>query len=254
MTRLTAAEFRKLVSTRLWLWLLTTSIVWTATYCALAITFGDRPGALTPPLSSVAGQHALFAIGPGGAEPLAAILAIIGTAGEYRHHTAATTFLATPRRGRVAAAKLVTYLLAGAGLALVCITISLAIALPWLDAKGIHVDPLTRGNIAQLTAIVASAAIFGAAGAGLGTLTGRQLATVAITLIYLYVAEPLISHITPLHQWTAYLPGVAADGFTQAAQAGVHLLTPWIGGLALTGWATILAAVGTLRSLHKDIT
>ena len=38
-------------------------------------------------------------------------------------------------------------------------------------------------------------------------------------LIYLYVAEPLLSHIPPLHNWTAYLPGVAADGLTQATQA-----------------------------------
>ncbi len=68
-----------------------------------------------PSLASAAGQHALFAIGAGGAGPLAAILGAGGTAGEYRHRTAAVTFLATSRRSQVVAAKLVTYLAAGIG-------------------------------------------------------------------------------------------------------------------------------------------
>ncbi len=140
MARLIKAEFRKLVTTRLWLWLLLASAAWAAGYCALAISLSQRPGGLTPPLASAAGQHALFAIGAGGAAPLAAILAAAGGAGEFRHRTAAATFLATPRRGHVIAAKLITYLLAGAGYALACAAISVAIALPWLTARGINIS------------------------------------------------------------------------------------------------------------------
>ena len=219
MMRLIAAEFRKLFTTRLWLWMLLAAAAWTAGYTALAIVFGSGRGGLTPPLSSAAGQHALFAIGAGGAGPLAGVLGAIGVTGEFRHRTAAATFLATPRRCRVVAAKLVTYLLAGAGYALVCVAVSLAMALPWLAARGIRVPPAGHGNLAVLAAVVTSAAIFGAAGAGLGALAAGQLATIAGMLIYLYVAEPLLSHIPPLHNWTAYLPGVAADGLTQATRA-----------------------------------
>jgi ABC-2 type transport system permease protein len=254
MMRLTAAEFRKLFTTRLWLWMLLASAAWTAGYTALAIVFGHGHGALTPPLSGAAGQHALFAIGAGGAGPLAGVLAAIGVTGEFRHRTATATFLATPRRSRVITAKLVTYLLAGAGYALVCIAVSLAVALPWLAARGIRVPPAGHGNLAVLAAVIASAAIFGVAGAGLGALAGGQLASVAGILIYLYVAEPLISHIPPLHNWTAYLPGVAADGLTQATQAGVRLLVPWLGGVVFAGWAVALAAAGTLRTVRRDIT
>ena len=67
MMRLIAAEFRKLFTTRLWLWMLLAAAAWTAGYTALAIVFGSGRGGLTPPLSSAAGQHALFAIGAGGA-------------------------------------------------------------------------------------------------------------------------------------------------------------------------------------------
>lgn len=90
-------------------------------------------------------------------------------------------------------------------------------------------------------------------GAGLGALVGGQLATVVSLLIYLYVAEPLISHITTLHGWTAYLPGVAADGLTQATQAGVQLLPPWQ-GVVFAGYALAFGAAGTLRTTRRVIT
>jgi hypothetical protein len=52
----------------------------------------------------------------------------------------------------------------------------------------------------------------------------------------------------------AYLPGVAADGLTQASQAGVRLLSPWQGGLAFTAWAAAIAAAGTVVTARRDIT
>ncbi len=52
----------------------------------------------------------------------------------------------------------------------------------------------------------------------------------------------------------AYLPGVAADGLTQASQAGVHLLAPWQGGLVFTAWAATLAAAGAVMTARRDIT
>lgn len=56
IARLISAEFRKLLTTRLWLWLLLASAAWAAGYCALAISLSQRSGGLTPPLTSAAGQ------------------------------------------------------------------------------------------------------------------------------------------------------------------------------------------------------
>jgi hypothetical protein len=254
MTRLIAAEFRKLFTTRLWLWLLLASAAWTGGFSALAIALGQRPGSLTPPLAGAAGQHALFAIGAGGAGPLAAILAAAGVAGEFRHRTATATFLATPRRSRVITAKLVTYLLAGASYALACVAVSLAVALPWLAARGIPVSLAGNGNLGVLGAVIMSVAVFGMTGAGLGALAGSEVITIAGLLLYLYVAEPLISHVTALGSWTAYLPGLAADGLTQARQAGVRLLPPWPGGLVFTAWAAVIACAGAFVTARRDIT
>ena len=72
----------------------------------------------------------------------------IGLTGEFRHQTATTTFLATPNRGRVVLAKLATYALVGIAYALVCIAVTIAIAVPWLNAKGIQV-PLGGNGIPE---------------------------------------------------------------------------------------------------------
>src|SRR5262249_26721618 len=254
MTRLVNAEFQKLLSTRLWCWMLLAAAAWTAGYTVLAITLDGRPGDLAPPLAGPAGQHALSAIGAGGAGPLVAVLAVAGVAGEYRHRTAAATFLVTPRRGRVIAAKVITYSLSGAGYALACVAVSLAVALPWLSAQGIEVPPTGNGNLAVLAAIVVSAAIFGVAGAGLGAMLRREVGPTRGLLFYLYVAEPLLSHVAALHGWTAYLPGVAADGLTQAAQAGVRLLPPWEAGAVFAAWGLVFAAAGTAVTTRRDLT
>jgi ABC-2 type transport system permease protein len=73
-------------------------------------------------------------------------------------------------------------------------------------------------------------------------------------LLYLYVAEPLLTRITAWHAWTAYLPGVAAGGLTQATQPGLTLLAPWLGGVVLAGWAAVFGAAATLRARRRDIT
>ncbi|MGH3852027.1 MAG: hypothetical protein ACRDR6_00710 [Pseudonocardiaceae bacterium] len=66
---------------------------------------------------------------------------------EFRHLTATPTFPGHPRRGRVVAAKLITYTVVGLGFGLACLVLAIAIALPWLSAKGIlprrQPDPLS---------------------------------------------------------------------------------------------------------------
>lgn len=248
-----AAEFRKLLTVRSWLWLLLVSVAWTTGYAAVEIALNGRPGGPVPSLASAAGQHALFAIGAGGAGPLAAILGAAGTAGEYRHRTAAVTFLATPRRTQVIAAKLVTYLAAGIGYALVCVAAEMAMALPWLAGKGIPVPLTGHGNLAVLGAVLVSAGLFGMVGAGLGALLGGEITAITGLLLYLYVAEPAVSHIAAFRSWAMYLPGVAADGLTQAVQAGVSLLPPWQGGLVFAAWAAAIAFAGIAVTARRDI-
>jgi ABC-2 type transport system permease protein len=126
-------------------------------------------------------------------------------------------------------AKPITYALVGVGYALACIAVTIAIALPWLDAKGIPVPLGGNGIPATLAGVAAAVAIFGLIGVGLGSLVREQVATMVGLLVYLFIAEPIVTRIPALHSWTIYLPGAAANALTQVAQANQDFLLPWRG-------------------------
>lgn len=254
MPRLIAAEFHKLLTTRLWLWLLLGAMALTALYASLAIAFADTPDTWTPPLSTPAGQRTLFSIAAGGAGTLLAVLAAIGLTGEFRHSTATTTFLATPHRGRVVGAKLVTYGLVGAGFAIACLTTIVAIALPWLAAKDIQVPLAANGIPATMASVIAAVAIFGLVGVGLGALLRDQVATVVGLLVYLFVAEPIVTRIPALRSWTIYLPGEAKNALTQVSLTNQQFLQPWQGGLLFAAYGLAFALAGTLLTIRRDVT
>jgi ABC-2 type transport system permease protein len=257
--QLVAAEVRKLVTTRLGLWLLLAAMALTALYVSLSIGFGDDPDNPTPPLSSPEGQRTLLALAASGAGPLLAVLAAIGLTGEFRHRTATATFLATPHRGRVVLAKLVTYALVGVGYALACSAVALAIMVPWLAAKGIDVDLAGNGIPDTLTSVLAAVAIWGLVGVGLGALVREQVATVVGLLIYLYIAEPVVTRIPALESWTVYLPGPAENALTSVSYGdgsvygALSALEPWQGGLLFAGYGIVLALAGTFLSVRRDV-
>jgi ABC-2 type transport system permease protein len=254
MSRLVAGEFGKLFTTRLWLWLLLASMAITALYACLDIAFSDDPDTLTLPLSTAQGQQTLFAVAAGAAKPLAAVLAAIGLTGEFRHKTATATFLATPHRGRVVVAKLVTYGLVGAGYGLACTAVVVAIALPWVSAKGSHVSLAGNGLPATMTGGVVVVAVYAMIGVGLGALLREQVATVAGLLIYLYVVEPVVTRIPALSDWTIYLPGPAGSALTGITLTDQRFLDAWQGGLVLAGYGIVCAVAGTLLAMRRDVT
>lgn len=251
MTRLILAEFRKLFTTRLWLWLLLGSAGITALYVSLSIGFADNPNNPTPPLTTTSGQNTVFSLGSA-AGALVAVLGAIGITGEYRHRTATATFLATPRRGRVVLAKLVTYATVGVGYALVCIVVTAAIALPWLAAEGIEVT--ADGKPATLAGVVGAVAIYALVGVGLGALVRDQVATVAGLLIYVFVVEPILTRIPAFASWSRYLPDAAANALTHVSQADQEFLEPWVGAVVLAGYGLAFAVAGSYLAVRRDVT
>ncbi len=253
MPRLLAGEFRKLFTTRLWLWLLGASAAITALYVVLDIAFADTPGTWTMPLSTPQGQRTLLAIGAGGA-PLVAVLGAIGLTGEFRHRTATATFLATPHRGRVVAAKLAVYGLVGVGYGLSGIAVTVAIVMPWLASNHIH-WVLDGGDVATtLAGVIATMAILGIVGVGLGALVQEQVAAVVGLLVWLFVVERILTSFSALQSWTIYLPGQAQEALSGSVLTNQRLLQPWQGGLVLAAYGIALALVGTRLALRRDVT
>ena len=253
MRNLIAGEFRKLLTTRLWVWLLLASVALTGLYAGLLIAFSGHAGTWTPPLSTAAGQQTLFAVAGGGASTLVAVLGAIAITGEFRHRTATATFLATPHRSHLVAAKLVTYALAGIGYALACLAAVAAIAVPWLAAKGISLSLTSNGLPGAMLGVLADITIFALIGVGLGALVRNQVAAVAALLVYRFVAEPIVTAIPALADWTRYLPGSASASLTQVSLTTQQFLQPWQGGLVLAAYAAAFALAGTLTMIRRDV-
>lgn len=254
MRRLVAGEMRKLTTTRLWLWMLLASMILTGVYASLLIGFAEDPDTLTAPLDTAAGQQTLFAVAAGGANTLVAVLAAIGLTGEFRHRTATATFLATPHRGRVVVAKMFTYAALGVAYAVACLAIVIAIVIPWLTAKDIDISLTGNGLPGTMAAVIADIAIFALVGVGLGALLRNQVATVVGLLIYRFVAEPIVTGVPALAEWTIYLPGSASAALTQVSLTTQDYLAPWQGGLLLAGYGLALAVAGTWLSIRRDVT
>lgn len=254
MRLLIAAEFRKLLTTRLWLWLLLGTMGLTAMYTSLLIGFSEDPDTMTAPLTTSAGQQTLFAVASGGANTLVAVLAAIGITGEFRHKTATATFLATPGRSRVVAAKLATYAATGAAYAAISLLVVGSIAVPWLTAKDIEISLVGHGLPGTYAGVIADVVVFALLGVGLGSLLRNQVAAVVGLLVYRFVVEPILSGIPALHDWTIYLPGSASAALTQVSLTTRDYLEAWQGGLVLAGYALTLTTAGAVTSMRRDVT
>jgi ABC-2 type transport system permease protein len=254
MIRLVRGEVAKLLSTWLWLWLLLATMGLTALFASLNIAFNDDPETLAPPLATAAGQRLLFGTSAGGAQTLVAVLAAIAITSEYRYRTATTTFLCTPHRGRVVVAKLVTYGLVGALYAIACIGVVTAIGWPWLKARGIEPTLTGNGIPATLGGVIAAVSLFALLGVGLGALLRDQVAAVVGLLVYLFVAEPIVTRIPALQDWTVFLPGPSASALTQITLTDQDFLHPWQGGVMLALYAVLAVGGGLWHTARIDLT
>jgi ABC-2 type transport system permease protein len=193
--------------------------------------------------------HAPYAIVAG-----AALLAgILGVAGEFRHQTITATLLASPRRGRLLAAKVVVHAGLGALLAGVAAAVNLAVAIPWLSAH--HVPLSGPVDVAQvLIGGLAAGALFGAAGAGLGALIANQTAAITVSLVWLLAVEGVVVSITSTPTIQRWLPGGALSAVAQGGSGPDAGLPFWATAGCAVVYAGTLIAVGALRIVHRDVT
>ena len=133
MTRLIRVELLKLRTIRLSYGLLATGAALTALFCVLEAA-QSGPGKAVGPLDTASGFTSLLAGGTW-ALLMAAVLGATLSSGEFRHSTATLTYLATPHRGRVLAAKMAAGTVAGAAFGCVGYLIARGVAV--VDAMGI---------------------------------------------------------------------------------------------------------------------
>ncbi|MFI0479461.1 ABC transporter permease [Actinomadura sp. 9N215] len=259
MINLIRAELLKIRSTRMWLGMLALSLGFSlmglAVYVALAGVEMDGETTI-PPVTDPATVRAFYASASGGVLFMM-ILGIMGITGEYRHQTISGTFLITPVRGRLLAAKLISYFLFGAGFGLATVLVTVAVALPALAVKGGSTSPLDHDVPLILGGTVLAMALYALVGLGLGALIRNQIAAIIVAVGWVQLVEGIVTIALPeAGQW---LPAGAVRAITRTTSAfggpgELDTLPAWGGTLLLVGYGLAFAAVATVTTVRRDIT
>ncbi len=250
MRNLLAAEAAKLGTTRLWYSLLAATAGLTVVGVVAAIlTAGRADGTFA--LDTPEGVRNVLSAGwP--STTVVLVLGILAMAGEFRHGTITPTFLATPKRGRVVAAKMAVYALVGLGFSATASAITVAIALPWLRRRGVDISLPDREVVLVVAGLLLATALHGLLGVSVGSLIRNPAAAVAIALVWSLLFESLLVGLLPeVGRW---LPGGAAQALTRSSPTAGELLPMWGGGLLLAAYGLVFACVGTRFVVRRDIT
>ena len=183
---------------------------------------------------------------------IAILLGVFGTTGEYRHQTITTTFLASPRRRDVVIAKLAAYSITGAEMAVLSLTVSTAIAVPWLHSSGVDIH-VGGDTIRVAAALVVSTALHAALGVSIGALIRNQTAAATAVVAWMLAAEGLIGDLLGRHDFARWFPAAAGRALVHVGPTGDNLSSP-VAAAAFSAYVVVLAAAGTRITIRRDIT
>jgi ABC-2 type transport system permease protein len=244
MTALVRTELLRLRTTRT-TWVLLASALLLTVGAAAAVLAGvggiDSAGRGTTEL-----RNAVLSGAGLGMFPLL-LVGVVSATGEFHHRTATATFLVTPDRWRVVAAKAAAWTLTAPPIAVVLL------AAAW--GTGVLAGAVEPAPDADLPGIAARsmlvAACWALLGVGVGAAVRNQTAGVIVPLVWLLGVETLIPAygLTWLFPW---LPGAASDALSGARFPGA--LPAWGALLLLLGYAAALLLSGARAIARRDIT
>lgn len=260
MITLVRVELLKLRTVRLSYGLLAAAMGLTAVFCVIeSVRAGTNA---LPPLSTAAGVTDVIT---GGVWSMifAGILGATLSSGEFRHATATGTYLVTPDRNKVLAAKAVAAAVAGAIFGLLGWAVATGVGLGFAAAHG-YTDPLAAGTIARYAAgHVVAAALLGAIGAALGSLIRSQLAVVIGILVWSIVIESILgglfNSVQPYLPYTAATTlagtplGGAAFGPAHSAATSASPLPFAAATALLAAIAVVIAVIAAGTTVRRDV-
>ena len=242
MNDLVAAEWLKLRTTRL-----LHGMIPAAVAISLAAVAGTVLSADVGALESTESIRRALGIAGTGAI-LVLVVGIIISAGEYRHGTAADTFLTTPRRHHVLAAKLAVG--AGVGLAAGAVTslASLGMASLFYNVKGATFPFDDLEVWLTLAGTLVYTTLFAVVGVALGSLLRNQVLAVTGALAWFAVVEHTLVNLVPdIGRW---LPAAAGQAILRTPLDG--LLSPLAGTALLAAYGAAIALAGIRVAATRD--
>lgn len=266
------AEYRKLVTTRMWWVLLVTMAAYMAFIAAIlgfaltadpeSLTAGMPNAEESPPIPPLQAALAIYTLAPSLGYVFPVIVGALSVAGEFRHLTITPTLLAEPRRSVVVTAKLLSSLPIGLIFGIVGV---LATVLPGAGVLAIMGKEtfLSDPEVLRTAAwAVVALALWALVGVGFGSALKNQILGIVVILAFTQLVEPILrmafSMIDQLSGVARWLPGAAGDSvagasFYSATGLG-ELLPRWQGILVLVGYGLVLALIGRFTTLRRDIT
>ena len=232
------SELLKLSTIRLPLTLVAVTAGFVGLITAVTILVGDGPHELTDLLGGAAAAS-FFVF----------VLGLLALTGEYRHGTLTPTYTAVPRRARVYLAKLGALALAGlitAALALLAAWLVALVATAAVDAELVGGD--VWGLVARTLLLYAGMSLLGV---GIGAIVRIELAAVVGGLVYLFIAESLLTSLAPsVGRWLVFTSGTA---FATGGAATDARLAWWTAGLVFVAYLLAALVAGLIVTLRSDI-
>lgn len=259
---LVRSELTKILTTRLWWALLAGAALYAALQSGVTAAFaGVDPGAGQPPSPDLDTPEAIRGVYAGaaftGAYIFALVIGITGMTAEYRYETATPTFLATPRRTRVLAAKSLAHLAIGLAYGAVAVVAAFVAGGLVIAVRGHDLGLGTPGLWRAVPLALLAVALWTMVGLGIGTLIRNQVAALLVGIAVTFLVEPLVSvglHAADLDAVGKYLPSRASSAMTSPAATYGDLLPWWAGAVVLAGYAAVFAALGVWLSVRRDVT
>jgi ABC-type transport system involved in multi-copper enzyme maturation permease subunit len=241
--RLVRAELVKLSTTRLFLWLGLLIVALSAFVTTITVLSTDELS-----LANLSQQRSIAQFAAVGAI-IALIVGIVQSSGEYAHGTIAHTFLVSPVRPRVVAAKLIAGAIVGVLVAGFAELVTWTIAAAWISGRSVPFWLDSREILVTYLGILGAGALAAVLGVGLGALLRRQTAAIVIALIWLLVGEPVLS-IPGIQE---YAPGHAIAAVAVAGERSSELLGLWPGLLVALVYAIAFALAGAVAIDRSDV-
>jgi ABC-type transport system involved in multi-copper enzyme maturation permease subunit len=262
MTRLIRAELLKLSTIRATWALLAGAAGLSALFASLQASRAGQGGSDVPPITTAPGLLTVTTV-TGFGMLLAAVLGVVSATGEFRHGSATLTYLATPHRARVLAAKTVAVACFGAGFGLLVAGVSAGIG---VGVAAGHAGPLALGAGAlagHAAGTVLGGALLGALGVAIGSLVRSQLAAVIGIFVWAVIVESLIGGLfTAVRPYLPYTAATTLAGtqLGRAAFGPAHDVSgpgplPFVAAAALIAAAAGAAALVAARTtVPRDVT
>jgi ABC-2 type transport system permease protein len=251
VTALLRAELLKLRSTRTALGMGIAAALVTVLPAVLLIAF--------LPKGTIGGDEArtILTAGSSLVTYILLVFGILGMTGEYRHGTITYTYLATPRRGRVMVVKLVVYAVVGCLVMLLALLLANLIGAIGLPIRGVSYPAPDGAALADYARQIVTAGLITAFGVALGALFRAQVATVAGTLIWALMVEPLIVVFKPhIGTWLPFnvfsqVISLQIGGVESGAAEGLSRPEAF---LVSIGYIAVFSVLAVFISMRRDVT